>query len=347
VNVGGVVVGGGAPVAVQSMTNTDTADVAATLAQIERLAAAGCEIVRVAVPSASALPGFAAVVADSPLPVVADIHFDHRLAIEAARLGAAKLRINPGNIGSWKRVRAVADAAGEAGIPIRVGVNAGSLDPAVDDPDRPLADKLVASAVGYCERLAADGFEDLVVSVKASSVPVTIEAYRRLAAEVPYPLHIGVTEAGTVRSGTIKSAVGLGALLADGIGDTLRVSLTADPVDEIAVAWEILAALDLRRRGPELVSCPTCGRCQVDLIPIAAEVERRLAAIDTPLKVAVMGCVVNGPGEARDADIGVAAGRGIGMVFAAGREVRRVPESAIVDALFEEIEALGSDADRA
>jgi (E)-4-hydroxy-3-methylbut-2-enyl-diphosphate synthase len=341
VMVGSVPVGGGAPVAVQSMTNTDTRDPAATLAQIGRLAEAGCEIVRVAIPHADALTGFAEIVAGSPLPVVADIHFDHRLAIEAARLGAAKLRINPGNIGDWDRVAAVVDAAGEAGIPIRVGVNAGSLDPAVDDPDTALADKLVSSAVGYATRIAGLGFDDLVLSVKASSVLVTVDAYRKLADLVPYPLHLGVTEAGTARTGTVKSAVGLGILLAEGIGDTLRVSLTADPVDEIAVAWDLLASLDIRRRGPELVSCPTCGRCQVDLIGLAAEVERRLASVRTPVKVAVMGCVVNGPGEARDADVGVAAGRGVGLVFAHGEPVRKVPEAEIVDALMAQIELLG------
>ena len=340
VMVGSVAIGGGAPIAVQSMTNTDTRDSAATLAQIERLAEAGCEIVRVAVPHADALPSFGRIVSGSPLPVVADIHFDHRLAIEAAALGAAKLRINPGNIGAWDRVEAVVAAARDAGIPIRVGVNAGSLDPALDDPGRPLASRLVESAVGYARRIEASGFEDLVLSVKASSVPVTVEAYRSLADLTPYPLHLGVTEAGTARTGTVKSSAGLGILLAEGIGDTLRVSLTADPAEEVAVAWDLLAALDLRRRGPELVSCPTCGRCEIDLIPLAAEVERRLAGIRTPLKVAVMGCVVNGPGEARDADVGVAAGRGVGLVFAKGEPVRKVPEEGIVDALMEEIAKL-------
>ena len=339
--VGAIPVGGGAPIAVQSMTNSDTRDTAATLAQIARLADAGCEIVRVAIPHADALAGFAGVVAGSPLPVVADIHFDHRLAIEAARLGAAKLRINPGNIGDWDRVVAVVEAAREAGIPMRVGVNAGSLDPALDDPDTPLADKLVRSAAGYAERIAALGFEELVLSVKASSVLVAVEAYRKLADLVGYPLHLGVTEAGTARTGTVKSSVGLGILLSEGIGDTLRVSLTADPIDEIAVAWALLASLDIRRRGPELISCPTCGRCEVDLIPLAAEVERRLAGVRSPVKVAVMGCVVNGPGEARDADVGVAAGRGVGLVFARGKPVRKVPEAEIVDALMEEIDRLG------
>jgi (E)-4-hydroxy-3-methylbut-2-enyl-diphosphate synthase len=335
-----VVIGGGAPVVVQSMTNTDTRDAQATLAQITRLAEAGCEIVRVAVPRADALEGFERICAASPLPVVADVHFDHRLAIEAARRGAAKLRINPGNIGSADRVDAVIEAAGEAGIPVRIGVNAGSLADEYRDRDWPLAQKLAASAIAFVTHFESRGFTDIVVSTKASSVNETVEAYRLIAAEVPYALHIGVTEAGTVRSGTVKSAVGLGILLAEGIGDTLRVSLTADPVEEVAVAWEILAALDIRRRGPELISCPTCGRCEVDLVPIAQEVERRLRSVRTPLKVAVMGCVVNGPGEARDADVGVAAGRGVGLVFSKGAPVRKVPEDAIVEALMEEIERL-------
>ncbi|MHB1340220.1 MAG: flavodoxin-dependent (E)-4-hydroxy-3-methylbut-2-enyl-diphosphate synthase [Coriobacteriia bacterium] len=340
VTVGTVAVGGGAPIAVQSMTNTDTRDPVATLAQIGRLADAGCEIVRVAIPHADALPGFGAICASSPLPVVADIHFDHRLAIEAARMGAAKLRINPGNIGSLDRVDAVIDAAGEAGIPVRIGVNAGSLAEEYRDRDWPLPQKLVASAVTFCEHVADRGFADIVVSAKASSVTATIEAYRSLSREVPYPLHIGVTEAGTSLSGTVKSSVGLGILLAEGIGDTLRVSLTADPVEEVVVGWEILAALDIRRRGPELVSCPTCGRCEVDLVPIAQEVERRLRTMSVPLKVAVMGCIVNGPGEARDADVGVASGKGVGLVFRGGKPVRKVPEAEIVEALFAEIDDL-------
>jgi (E)-4-hydroxy-3-methylbut-2-enyl-diphosphate synthase len=256
VMIGSVPVGGGAPVSVQSMTNTDTRDPAATLAQIARLADAGCEVVRVAIPRADALDGFAAVCAASPIPVVADVHFDHELAVQAARRGAAKLRINPGNIGSLDRVDAVVEAAGEAGIPIRIGVNAGSLASEYEDRDWPLADKLVASAVAFCEHVASRGFEDIVVSAKASSVTTTVDAYRMLADAIPYALHLGVTEAGTTRTGTVKSAAGLGILLDEGIGDTLRVSLTADPVDEIAVAWDLLAALDLRRRGPEIVSCP-------------------------------------------------------------------------------------------
>jgi len=339
--VGAVPLGGGAPVSVQSMTTTDTRDAAATLAQIRRLADAGCEIVRVAIPLADALEGFEAIAYGSPLPVVADIHFDHRLAIEASKRGAKKLRINPGNIGAFERFDAVLEAAGEAGIPVRIGVNAGSLAQEYEAKDWELADKLVASAVAFCEHAAARGFSDIVVSAKASSVNATVDAYRKLADLVPYPLHLGVTEAGTLQRGTVKSAVGLGILLAEGIGDTMRVSLTADPVEECHVAWDILASLDIRRLGPELVSCPTCGRCEVDLIPIAEEVSRRLQGVRTPLKVAVMGCVVNGPGESRDADIGVAAGRGVGLIFAKGEIVRKVAEADIVDALFEEIAKLG------
>jgi (E)-4-hydroxy-3-methylbut-2-enyl-diphosphate synthase len=340
VMVGPVPIGGGAPIAVQSMTNTDTRDVAATTAQIARLADAGCEIVRVAVPRRDALDAFEALVASSPLPVVADVHFDHTIAIEAARRGAAKLRINPGNIGSDEKVDAVIAAAAEAGIPIRIGVNAGSLAEKYRDTDWPLAEKLVASAVAFCRHFESRGFEDIVVSAKASSVVSTVAAYRLLSEEVPYPLHVGVTEAGPAMAGTVKSSVGLGILLAEGIGDTLRVSLTADPVDEVLVAWEILGSLDIRRIRPELVSCPTCGRCEIDLIPIAEEVSRRLRDLRTPLKVAVMGCVVNGPGEARDADIGVAAGKGVGLIFAKGQPLRRVSEDEIVDALFDEIAEL-------
>lgn len=272
--------------------------------------------------------------------MVADIHFDHRLAIEAVRLGAAKLRINPGNIGDMSRVDAVIDAAGEAGIPIRIGVNAGSLAAEYRDYDWPLPEKLAASATAFCEHFESRGFSDIVVSAKASSVTTTIEAYRLLATRIPYPLHIGVTEAGTAFAGTVKSAVGLGTLLEAGIGDTLRVSLTANPLEEVRVAWEILAALDIRRRGPELISCPTCGRCEVDLVPIAAEVESRLREMSSPVKVAVMGCVVNGPGEAREADVGVAAGKGVGLIFRHGAPVRKVAAEDIVEALFEEIAGL-------
>lgn len=339
VTVGTVAIGGDAPVSVQSMTNTDTRDPSATLAQIAGLAEAGCEIVRVAIPHADALAGFETICAESPLPVVADVHFDHRLAIAACRLGASKLRINPGNIGELSRVDAVIDAAGEASVPIRIGVNAGSLAREYRDRDWPLHEKLHASAVSFCAHFEQRGFTDIVVSVKASSVTTTIDAYRHVA-ELPYPLHIGVTEAGTAFAGTIKSSVGLGVLLAEGIGDTLRVSLTADPVEEVRVGWEILAALDIRRNSPELISCPTCGRCEVDLVPIAREIERRLREKRTPVKVAVMGCAVNGPGEAREADIGVAAGRGVGLIFRRGEVLRKVPEEAIVDTLMSEIDKM-------
>lgn len=339
VMVGDVPLGGGAPVVVQSMLNAPADDAAANLAQIEALAAAGCEIVRMAIPRRDCLDAFEAVCTASPLPVVADIHFDATSAIEAARRGAAKLRINPGNIGGLAKTDAVLDAAGEAGIPIRIGVNAGSLDETLAArDDLTLAQKLSRSAVEYVRHCEERGFHDLVVSAKAHDVMATVATYRQLAAELPQvPLHIGVTEAGTTFQGVIKSACGLGILLEEGIGDTLRISLTDDPVQEIRACWTLLAALDLRRRSPELISCPTCGRCQVDLIGLAHEVEERIAALDKPLKVAVMGCVVNGPGEAADADIGVACGAGSGVVFSKGNVVRKVEEDAIVDALMEEI----------
>lgn len=343
VMVGAVPLGGGAPVVVQSMLNASAKDVAANLAQIEALAQAGCEVVRMAVPHRDCLDAFAAVCAESPLPVVADVHFDAQIAIEAARRGAAKLRINPGNIGGLAKTDAVIDAAGEAGIPIRIGVNAGSLDGTLAArDDLTLPQKLAASAADYVRYFEDErGFRDIVVSAKAHDVRATIETYRLLAREIPQvPLHIGVTEAGTAFQGIIKSACGLGVLLEQGIGDTLRISLTDDPVLEVRACWTLLAALDLRRRAPELISCPTCGRCQVNLIELAKQVEGKIADLQKPLKVAVMGCVVNGPGEAADADIGVACGDGSGVVFAHGKIVRKVDESSIVDALMEEIEKL-------
>ena len=339
VMVGSVPLGGGAPVVVQSMLNAPAGDVAANLAQIEALAAAGCEVVRMAIPHKADLDAFEAVCAASPLPVVADIHFSADIAVEAARRGAAKLRINPGNIGGLAKTDAVLDAAGEAGIPIRIGVNAGSLDVELAArTDLTLAQKLARSAADYVRYCEDRGFRDLVVSAKAHDVMATVATYRQLARELPTcPLHIGVTEAGTLFQGVIKSACGLGILLEEGIGDTLRISLTDDPVQEVRACWTLLAALDLRRRAPELVSCPTCGRCQVDLIGLAQQVEERIANLGKPLKVAVMGCVVNGPGEAADADIGVACGAGMGVVFSKGDVVRKVEEKAIVDALMEEI----------
>lgn len=342
VMVGSVPLGGGSPVVVQSMTCTPTVDADATLAQVNALVDAGCDLVRVTVPSREALGPFERICRESPVPIVADIHFDYRLAIGAVRAGAAKLRINPGNIGDWERVDAVIDAAGEAGAAIRIGVNAGSLDKRIaerDDLTQP--EKLVASSLEFVEHFEKRGFDDIVLSAKAHSVPTTIETYRALSRELPHvPLHLGVTEAGTVQQGTIKSAVGLGVLLAEGIGDTMRVSLTANPVEEPPVCWGILQSLGLRRRGPELVSCPTCGRTQVDLIGLAEEVGERLKGCSKPISVAVMGCVVNGPGEASDADVGVACGRGVGMVFRHGEVIRKVPEDQIVDALMEEIDRL-------
>lgn len=342
VMVGSVQIGGGAPVVVQSMTCTPTSDTEATLNQIRALADGGCDVVRVTLPNRAAIDSFKAICDASPVPIIADIHFDYRLAIAAVKAGAAKLRINPGNIGSWEKVDAVIDAAGAAGAAIRIGVNAGSLEEDLasrDDLTQP--EKLVASSLRFVEHFEARGFKDIVLSAKAHSVPTTIETYRALSRELPHiPLHIGVTEAGTVQQGTIKSAVGLGVLLAEGIGDTLRVSLTADPTEEPPVAWGILQCLGIRRRGPELVSCPTCGRTQVDLIPIAQEVEKRLRTCEKPISVAVMGCVVNGPGEASDADVGVACGKGSALLFKHGQPVRKVAESQIVDALMEEIEKL-------
>lgn len=342
VMVGDVQIGGGAPVVVQSMTCTPTTDADATFSQVRALAEAGCDVVRVSVPTKDALEPFARICVESPVPIIADIHFDYRLAIGAIHAGAAKLRINPGNIGSWEKVDAVIEAAGSAGAAIRIGVNAGSLDETIaarDDLTQP--EKLVASSLQFVEHFEQRGFEDIVLSAKAHSVPTTIETYRALSRELPHvPLHLGVTEAGTLQQGTIKSSVALGVLLSEGIGDTMRVSLTADPVKESPVAWGILSSLGLRRRGPELVSCPTCGRTQVDLIALAEQVSERLKTCDKPISVAVMGCVVNGPGEASDADVGVACGRGVGMVFRHGEIVRKVPEEQIVDALMEEIEQL-------
>lgn len=341
INVGGVRMGAGAPVVVQSMLTAPTVNPEAAIAQAKGLAEAGCEIVRAAIPNSSALDGFAQLCRACPVPVVADIHFDHRLAVRACELGASGLRINPGNIGSWDKVDAVIDAARAAGIPIRIGVNAGSIDRELDArADLSLAEKMALSATGFVRHFEDRDFGDIVLSAKAHDVGVTVDAYRRLSRELPsIPLHLGITEAGTAFQGTIKSSVGLGILLSEGIGDTLRVSLTADPVEEIPVAWGILQALGLRRRTPELISCPTCARCQVDMIPIARQVEERLRTLSLPISVAVMGCEVNGPGEARGADIGVACSRGSGAIFCHGEIVRRVPDDQIVEALFAEIAA--------
>lgn len=339
VKVGKVTLGGGASCVVQSMLNLPLEDVEGNLAQIERLAEAGCELIRIAIPHKRDLNYFEEICQKSVLPVIADIHFSAEIAIEAAKRGAAKLRINPGNIGGLEACVPVLEAARNAGIPIRIGVNAGSLDEDLAARnDLTLPEKLAESARGYVEFCESQGFYDLVVSAKAHDVPTTVEAYRLLSKTLPtIPLHIGVTEAGTLFQGLIKSASGLGILLEQGIGDTLRISLTDDPVEEVRACWMLLSALGLRRRDPELVSCPTCGRCQVDLISIAKEVEDRLKEIHRPLQVAVMGCVVNGPGEAADADIGVACGKGSGVIFTHGKTLRKVEEAAIVDVLMEEI----------
>ncbi len=337
--VGEVPVGGGAPCAVQSMLNYTLNDVAANVEQIKRLREAGCEIIRIAIPSKKDLDFFESICVQSSLPVVADIHFSAEIAIEAARRGAAKLRINPGNIGGLEKTKLVIEAAKAAGIPIRIGVNAGSLDSSIAQrKDLSLAEKLTLSAKGYVDFCFEQGFYDVIVSAKAHDVPTTVATYRLLSEEIPeVPLHIGVTEAGTLFQGLIKSASGLGILLEEGIGDTMRISLTDDPIEEIRACWTLLAALGLRRRNPELISCPTCGRCKVDLIGLAKQVERRLSEVNRPLQVAVMGCVVNGPGEAASADIGVACGDGSGVIFSQGKTLRRVEEAAIVDVLMEEI----------
>ncbi|MBK5224971.1 MAG: flavodoxin-dependent (E)-4-hydroxy-3-methylbut-2-enyl-diphosphate synthase [Thermoleophilia bacterium] len=339
IRVGEVGVGGGAPVSVQSMTNTDSRDAEATLGQIRSLAAYGCEIVRVAVPDQAAVEALADITAESPLPVIADIHFKADLAIASARSGAAGLRINPGNIGSGERVRDVVDAARAAGIPIRIGVNSGSLP----REKRELSEKqparaLVETILDYVTLFEKLDFRDFKVSAKSASVTETIEANLMLGSEIDYPIHLGVTEAGTLRSGSIKSAVGLGALLAQGVGDTIRVSLTGDPVEEVRVGYEILKSLGLREHGPDLISCPTCGRTEIDLESIALEVERRLAEYENAFEVAVMGCVVNGPGEARRADFGIAGGKGEGLIFSHGEPIRKVQAENLVEALFEEIE---------
>ena len=341
IDVGGVRIGGGAPVSIQSMTNTPTHDVEATLAQIRALAAAGCDIVRVAVPDMAAAKAVGALKAGSPVPLVADIHFDYRLALEAAEQGIDKIRINPGNIGAPERVEAVAKACKERHIPIRVGVNGGSLErELLAKYGGPTPEAMVESALGHIELLERYGFEDICVSLKASSVPATMNAYRLMAQRYDYPLHLGVTEAGTREIGELKAAAGIGGLLALGIGDTLRVSLTADPVEEVCAARRILKAIGLRREGPELISCPTCGRTQIDLIPMATRVEELLKDVDKPITVAVMGCVVNGPGEARHADVGLAGGKGEGVLFKRGEIVDRVPEEQLVSGLMKLIETL-------
>ena len=341
ISIGDVKIGGGAPISVQSMTNTKTTDTNATVAQIKALVDAGCDIVRVAVPDMSAAENIYNIKNQVDVPLVADIHFDYRLALKAIEQGIDALRINPGNIGDEERVKAVVEAAKIRNIPIRIGVNAGSLDKKLlAKYGKVTAEALVESALEHIRILEKLNFYDIKISLKAHDVPLTLDAYRLMSETVDYPLHLGITEAGTVNTGIIKSAVGIGALLAEGIGDTFRISLTGDPVNEVKVANEILKALGLKEYGPTLISCPTCGRCNIDLPSIAEKVEQRLSGITKPIKVAVMGCVVNGPGEARDADIGIAGGKGEGLVFHKGEVINKVPEDKLVDALFEELDKL-------
>lgn len=334
---GQLCIGGDAPISVQSMCNTDTRDVAATLAQIEALQAAKCEIIRCAVPDQEAAEALEAIKQGCQIPLIADIHFDYQLALTAVANGVDGLRLNPGNIGDRWKVEEVVKACAERQVPIRIGVNAGSLErELLQKYGHPTAEAMVESALGHIRILEDLNYQNIKVSLKASGIARTVEAYRALAEQVDYPLHIGVTEAGTTWSGTIKSAIGLGSLLYDGIGDTLRVSLTGDPVEEVRVGWEILKSLRLREKGPIFVSCPTCGRCQIDLIEIAEEVEQRLQDFPHPLTIAVMGCVVNGPGEAREADLGIAGGLDQGILFRHGEIVRKVPQQDLADALIDE-----------
>jgi (E)-4-hydroxy-3-methylbut-2-enyl-diphosphate synthase len=336
--VGAVPVGGAAPIAVQSMTNTPTADVAATVGQIRRLAQAGCDIVRVAVPDAESAAALSRIKSEIAVPLIADVHFDHRLALAAARAGADGLRINPGNIGGANKVKAVVDCARDCGIAIRIGVNSGSLEKDIlKKYGGATAQGMVESALRHIDLLRSMDFHAVKVSLKASDVRRTVAAYRLLSKRTDLPLHLGVTEAGTLFSGIVKSALGIGMLLAEGIGDTLRVSLTRDPVEEVRVGFEILRALEIRRRGPEIIACPTCGRTGIDLFGIVEQVEQALVGCTAPLKIAIMGCVVNGPGEAREADIGIAGGEGAGILFRKGRVVRKLPEDQLVRALLEEV----------
>lgn len=341
IHVGSVLIGGGAPVTIQSMCNTPTEDVEATVDQIHRLEQAGCDIVRVAVPNREAARAVGAIKEHISIPLVVDIHFDYRLALEAVAAGADKVRINPGNIGGEDRVKAVAQACRSKGIPIRIGVNGGSLEKGLLAKYGGVTpEALVESAFGHIALLHKFDFDDICVSLKSSDVRTTMAAYQLMSAKSDYPLHLGITETGTVRMGTIKSAVGIGGLLGFGIGDTIRVSLSADPVEEVLAARNILKALGLRRDGPNLISCPTCGRTRINLIALAEEVERRLQTVDKPITVAVMGCVVNGPGEAAAADVGIAGGDGVGLLFRRGEIVKKVPQDKLVDELFDLIDQL-------
>jgi (E)-4-hydroxy-3-methylbut-2-enyl-diphosphate synthase len=340
ISIGDVKVGGHAPISVQSMTNTFTHDVAATVAQIHRLEAAGCELVRVAVPDKAAVDAIGSIKAQIAIPLIADVHFDYRLAMGALKAGADALRINPGNIGGPKKVKAVAELARNCQTPIRIGVNAGSLEKdLLKKYGSATSEAMVESALRHVEILQSYEFRDIKLSIKASDVARTVEAYRLLSAQTDLPLHVGVTEAGSLVSGTVKSALGIGILLAEGIGDTLRVSLTGDSVDEVRVGFEILKALKIRQRGPDIVSCPTCGRCNIDLVEVVEQVEKALLTNTTPMQLAIMGCVVNGPGEAREADVGVAGGKGHGVLFKKGKVIRKIPEDRLVETVLEEVRA--------
>ena len=339
--VGGVLIGGGAPVAIQSMLNTKTTDVEGSLQQLRQLKTAGCQIARLAVPNMEAARSFEVICKESPLPLVADIHFDYKLAIAAAQAGAAKIRINPGNIGGEDRVKAVVDVCKEKRIPIRIGVNGGSLDKRLlEKYAHPTAEALVESAFAHLALLEKYGFYDTCVSMKSSTVPTMVAAARLFRSKCDYPLHIGVTETGPVRMGLMKSAMGIGALLLDGIGDTIRVSLTDDPVEEVYAAKDILKAVGLRKEGVNIISCPTCGRTQIDLIGLVNRVDEALKNCEKPITVAVMGCVVNGPGEAREADIGIAGGDGCGMLFEKGQQVAKLPYDELLPALLKRIEEI-------
>lgn len=338
---GNVKIGDHAPIAVQSMTNTRTQDADATVFQIRRLEDAGCEIVRVAVPDKEAADAIGRIKKEIAIPLIADIHFDYQLAISAAESGADGLRINPGNIGSHRRIKAVVDCAKANNIPIRVGVNAGSLEKdLIKKHGGVTVDALVESALNQIDLMASFDFSDIKLAIKSANVPQSIDAYRQLSAKTDFPLHVGITEAGGLFSGIVKSSVGIGMLLAEGIGDTLRVSLTRDPVEEVRVGFEILKALGIRQRGPEIISCPTCGRCNIDLFSIAEAVEKALMTQTAPVKVAIMGCVVNGPGEAKEADVGIAGGDGFGILFKKGKVVKKFPQARLVDELLKAIEEI-------
>ena len=338
IKLGSLSIGNNSPISVQSMTNTDTEDVEATIAQAQRLEEAGCEVIRLAVPNMAAASVLGKIKAGISVPIVADIHFNHQLALKALEEGVDGLRINPGNIGDESKVKAVVNAAKERGAPIRIGVNAGSLEKdLLEKYGHATPEAMLESAMRHIRILEDMDFFQIKISLKASDPLRTIEAYRLMASKVDYPLHLGVTEAGTTFSGTIKSAIGIGTLLAEGIGDTIRVSLTDDPVQEVRVGYEILKSLGLREYGPTLISCPTCGRCKIDLIRIAREVEERVSGMKKPIKIAVMGCIVNGPGEAREADIGIAGGKGKGILFKKGVKICSVPENELVETLIKEL----------